>query len=109
MLCEFRPDENVDRISAVRFPLAAFPLQRVLVWTDAVNRVDATVYYSPTNSVNGTSMVSVHISAVKWLDLNRPQMRAIAPSAGGQMTGAPVTSTATASTTTPEAPTKLFP
>ncbi len=82
--------------------LAAFPLQRTLTWTDAVNRVDATVYYSSTNASDVASMVSVHVSAAHWLELNRPQMRSIPPpGATGETT--------TAATSTTETPTKFFP
>lgn len=82
--------------------LATFPWQRTLVWTDGVNRVDATVYYSSTNTAEATSMVSVHVSAARWLEMNRPQMRTITPPAA---TG----ETTSAATPATETPTKLFP
>jgi DNA-directed RNA polymerase subunit RPC12/RpoP len=59
--------------------LAGFSYQRALTWSDAQDRVEATIYYSSTNFAECTSMLAVHISAAGWLESNRPQMQVVAP------------------------------
>ena len=58
---------------------SAFPLRRELVWTDANNRVEATIYYTSPDPAMCVSMLSVHVSAARWLASNRPLIGSVRP------------------------------
>lgn len=54
--------------------LDSFPRSRYLAWFDDQNRVEATIYYSSIDPDQCTSILSLHLSAVGWLNANRPQL-----------------------------------
>jgi DNA-directed RNA polymerase subunit RPC12/RpoP len=66
------PDDRARKFSA-------FPHRRGLVWTDANNRVEATIYYTSPDPALCASMLSVHLSADKWLQSNRPLIGSVRP------------------------------
>ena len=52
--------------------LASFPFRRDLIWVNDRYRVQATIYYTSVDPVQGSVMVSVDLSAAAWLRVNQP-------------------------------------
>jgi DNA-directed RNA polymerase subunit RPC12/RpoP len=59
--------------------LATFPLRRELVWSDANDRVEATIYYTSSDPGLCVSMLSMHVSAASWLKSNHPLIGSVPP------------------------------
>ena len=59
--------------------LAAFPRKRELAWSDANDRIEATIYYTSPDQSLCVSIVSLHVIASRWLKSNRPLIHSIAP------------------------------
>jgi len=64
---------------AVAKRLAAFPRRRTLVWVDAINRVDATIYYSNGESPQPVSVLQIRLAAAAWLKASRPMVGSNVP------------------------------
>jgi len=59
--------------------LADFRWQRQLLWADADNLLEATVYSTSTDPQLCVSMVAVHATAVRWLEENRSPLPVSTP------------------------------
>ena len=87
---------------------AGFPYCLTLTWLDDETRAEAAVYYTSVKPAACSSRLVVHITAVRWLEGNRPQI-------GSVIVPAPPTATSildktnepTVPASTP--PRKLFP
>lgn len=62
---------GVPGLNAAR-PELTFAFRRQLVWSDAKNRVVATIHYTPTEAGQNTTMLEVEVSAAAWLRAHNP-------------------------------------
>jgi hypothetical protein len=87
--------------------LAAFPYQVAFTWLDDETRTEATIYYTSVRPTLCSSVLTLHATAARWLDNNRPRIGSVvAPALPGatsllDKTNEPVESAAP--------PRKLFP
>jgi hypothetical protein len=58
--------------------LAAFPHRVDVSWSDDQTHTEASVYYTSEKPELCSSLLTIHISAVQWLNNNRPQLGSVA-------------------------------
>jgi hypothetical protein len=85
--------------------LAGFPYRVEITWADDETLTEATIYYTSATPATCSSLLTMHISAARWLDTNRSQIGSVAAPAS-----ASATNTLDQTNAAPAAPPKrLFP
>jgi hypothetical protein len=84
--------------------LAGFPYRVEMAWADDETLAEATIYYTSATPTTCSSLLTMHISAVRWLDSNRPQIGPVAAPAS-----ASATNTLDQTNAAPAPPKRLFP
>ncbi len=88
--------------------LAEFPYRVAFTWLDDETRAEATIYYTSVRPALCSSLLTLHATAARWLDNNRPHIGSVvapAPPATGSM----LEKTNEAAEPVTQSPRKLFP
>jgi len=87
--------------------LAGYPYREDISWSDDQTHAEASIYYTSEKPELCTSLLTMHITAVQWLNNNRPQLGPVA-----SMSPAATTNTLDQTNVVPapaEPPKRLFP
>ena len=87
--------------------LAGFPYRVEITWADDETLTEATIYYTSATPTTCSSLLTMHISAARWLDTNRPQIGSVAAPASASATNTLDQTNAAPAATVP--PKRLFP
>jgi len=87
--------------------LARFPYRVEIAWGDDETLTEATIYYTSPTPTTCSSLLTMHISAARWLDSNRPQIGSAAAPSSTSATSTPGQTNAVPAPAVP--PKRLFP
>ena len=94
--------------SARERKLAGFPYRAALTWLDDETRAEATIYYTSVRPPLCSSLLTLHVTASRWLDNNRPRIASVAAPAPPAAASVLERTNETAGSAPPP-PRKLFP
>ncbi len=81
-----RPDLGLFTGADREKRLAGFPYRVDISWSDNQTHADASIYYTSDKPERCTALLTMHISAVQWLNNNRPPLGTLAATSAAAST-----------------------